>query len=1291
MRTILILVLAMAALSVAARATHEIESFVSSEIGSPEREATPRIVATAEIDEGRTSLIVRDESSAPFERPFTQLVVIPADASEIEVGVVAQAGEDPGVEAAAGTPMIARGARILPVAISRTKAAGEASAHLAGKGAPSEVRIEIRYRETPRGSARARPSAALRRSRGFFTAMAPYIAPEQLASLASEETGSYVIVTHPDFLSAIEPFAEWKTQMGFEVLLLTTNEAGGTNTAIKAYLQNLYDTSANPPQYLLLVGDIAQVPSFSFHSNVTDHPYTLMEGNDFMPDLGVGRFSVASLVEAQTVVAKVLNYERNPYKDEGTDWFSRALLVAGDYGSTTPVAVSKWCRSLLIDMGFANVDSCYFPPFFIDHQRRIPNAINRGVSIVSYRGWAYGTNGWEPPHFTVDEIPSLANGWKLPVVCSWVCQNNDFSKPECFGEKWLRAGTQVEPKGAVAFIGNSEPWSHTRFNDACAIGAFKGIRHGGVRRMTDLLNAAKLECLYQFPDAIDYQSSAGESVELNYYIYSLLGDPEMEMFLNPPRPIAVTHVARVAEGSNFLQVQVLDAAGQTAIAGARVGIAQGRNLLGCAWTDADGTARVPAEFAAAGTPTVVTVTGTSLDPYQGGVEVFSTTEGSFFGYGESSLDDDAQGSSSGNGDGLVNPGETIELTVTLRNHGGRAGSGISATIAAIETAEIVQAQSAFPDIPPSGQGTCLTPFVLRVPAQATDGQRVRIALDATAQGFPPGGASRSIIDLEVAAPALRYHAYSAAGAGGLDPGRTVDLSITLRNDGSANASRASAALTTSTPDFVTVIDGETAFPPIAIGEAGTSETAFRIQIDDEAAVGQAAVFTLVLTTAEGYIGSTSFSLAIGTVDHGAPLGPDVYGYYAYDSTDTDYPSQAPTYRWIECSPVYGGSGTLIPLTDNTTATVDLPFSFTYYGESFNSVVVCDNGWLSFEMTTYYDYYNWHIPNAYGNGAQIAPFWDNLDPMRLLADIKAGDGIYRYHDPERHLFVIEWSRVMNWRPELDDLQTFEVIFYDPAHYPTASGNGIVEFQYKQVTNDDAERMFATVGIENMEEDIGLEYTYSNSYPAAAAPISSGLAIRFSTEKPRYDPFRIASFRVAPEAGGLMLAWEPADERPRGGYRIYRATGQGDYETVTESPLDAASRSYIDRSADPDSTYSYRVGSLDPFGRETLIGPFAYNGGNIRAPRFALEARTPNPFRGMLDLIYAIPRPSDVTLQIHDLSGRTVRTLIDGPIPEGSQTATWDGRDEDGRQMPSGIYLCTLTSGQQRRSLKLTLLR
>jgi uncharacterized repeat protein (TIGR01451 family) len=1275
MRTIRILsvLLAFATVAVAAE---------SSSLPNPQA-----ILCNAEVSSGRTILTVRDDSEQPFSTPVARLVVLPAEGTPRVRLLSTDDGDDPAIDVTAGKPMILRGLRVLPVMI----AARTGDLAKSGEAMPHMLEIDVRCDGDASSATAASP--ALLHSRGFFRPLAGMIAPEQLAMIPSESEGTYLIVTDPQFLAAVEPLAAWKRAKGLDVVVVTTETTGRQNTQVRDYISSLYH-SENPPQYVLLVGDTPDaslngVPSFDFAGTVSDLPYTLMDGDDFLPDLMVGRLSASTLEQAQTIVAKILRYEQNPYTDEGTAWFQRGLVVAADYASSTPRPVARWCREQLLDIGYASVDSVYFPPHWGTGTILIPRSINAGVSIVAYRGWAYGIYGWEPPHFTNTEIAGLTNGWKTPVVFSFVCQNNDFRNPEnpCFGEEWIRAGTPTQPRGAVAFVGNSEPWSHTRFNDAAAIGAFEAMS-GGMRRLGDILLSFKMEWLTQFPSEIPFSGDGKESVEYYFYIYNLLGDPEMEMWMAPPTPISVAYANPIPLGGNFLDVSVTNSG--EPVAGVRVGLSQDGVSIGTGWTDASGIAHVPASFAEVG-EVVVTVTGEGVAPYGGTADVQAGLP--FLSVNATALDDDNQGASSGNSDQVANPDETIELLVTVRNQGSTAATGVHGTLSPADGFTVLTGEVAFPDIAPGATATNATPFVVRVDPGAENGRVGHLRIDAGA------GSSHSVSDLviSVVAADLLPEEIRIEGDGVLDPGEEDAMGIFFRNVGGMPTGAMSVVLHTSTPELVTLADSTGDLASIPAGETGGDAGAFRVKAADEAAIGRIALFRATMTCADGQIIETAFPLTIGKVDHSAPLGPDAYGYYAYDVTDTDYPAAVPTFDYVTCSTQYGGAGTKLPLVDNQIATVDLPFSFTYYGTAHDRIAVSDNGWVSFDTSNYYDWYNWHMPNVYGNGSQIAPFWDNLDPTKKIYGsssnpIPIADGVYTLYDEVNHRFIVEWSRMPNYNPNFNELQTFELILEDPEFHPTGSGNGTFLFQYKQITNNDTDRMFATVGIENATEDVGLEYSYSNLYPTAAAPIGSGLAIRFSTDPPRYDPPSLRSFSAQSVGSSVTLTWEPSDERPRSGYRVYRGpVDGGGYALVSETLQSASARSFVDTKADPAASYAYRIGSVDPFGRETVIGPYLYLSREASGLALSLEARTPNPFKGTVDLTYALPRRGAVELRIHDLAGRLVRTLRSGPADAGLWTASWDGKDEAGHDLPSGIYLCKLSTGKESRSLKLTLIR
>jgi len=90
---------------------------------------------------------------------------------------------------------------------------------------------------------------------------------------------------------------------------------------------------------------------------------------------------------------------------------------------------------------------------------------------------------------------------------------------------------------------------------------------------------------------------------------------------------------------------------------------------------------------------------------------------------------------------------------------------------------------------------------------------------------------------------------------------------------------------------------------------------------------------------------------------------------------------------------------------------------------------------------------------------------------------------------------------------------------------------------------------------------------------------------------------------------------------------------------------------------------------------------------------LERPTPNPFRMLTHIAYTLDtdRPSPVRIVVHDLAGRAVRVLTDGVQAPGSYELSWDGRADDGRVMPGGVYFVHASTGSRLLQSRLTLLR
>ena len=90
-------------------------------------------------------------------------------------------------------------------------------------------------------------------------------------------------------------------------------------------------------------------------------------------------------------------------------------------------------------------------------------------------------------------------------------------------------------------------------------------------------------------------------------------------------------------------------------------------------------------------------------------------------------------------------------------------------------------------------------------------------------------------------------------------------------------------------------------------------------------------------------------------------------------------------------------------------------------------------------------------------------------------------------------------------------------------------------------------------------------------------------------------------------------------------------------------------------------------------------------------FTLAQNYPNPFNSGTVLRFTLPTPTEVELVLYNLAGQHVAVLVQGPRPAGTYTVRWDGRDEEGRELASGLYLYRLQAGPQVQTRKLILLR
>ncbi len=146
-------------------------------------------------------------------------------------------------------------------------------------------------------------------------------------------------------------------------------------------------------------------------------------------------------------------------------------------------------------------------------------------------------------------------------------------------------------------------------------------------------------------------------------------------------------------------------------------------------------------------------------------------------------------------------------------------------------------------------------------------------------------------------------------------------------------------------------------------------------------------------------------------------------------------------------------------------------------------------------------------------------------------------------------------------------------------------------------------------------------------------------------------------------------------PGGGGLIAGRTGSGDYPTTLDShdpSFDGISEVFL-------SELSLQAPDTDT---ETPALP----SGVVLLPN------RPNPFNPRTIIGWRMDRAGPVDLQVYDVAGRLVRTLARAEVlPAGEHERTWDGRDDAGREAPSGVYACRLRVAGRQRAIRMTLVR
>jgi hypothetical protein len=909
-------------------------------------------------------------------------------------------------------------------------------------------------------------------------------------TLASERDGDF---QHPCILyicddnNSVETYlqylVDWKHEKGFDVVVANTSETGSSRTQIKNYIQDAYDSWENPPEYVCFVGDTGDIPtwteSWSGYGGEGDHPYGQLEGNDILVDVHLGRISYNTITVLQTIINKTIKYEKNPC--EGDDgWYERAVLV-GDPSSSgqTTITTNKFVKEVIEDH---NPNFSFIEIYSGSFNSQMNSALTNGSSYFNYRGyWGVSSFNW-----------SANNGCMTPFAVVITCDTGTFEGSTSDSETYLRLGTPSTPRGAIGAIGTATTGTHTCFNNSVATGIANGMFADDIFSMGGSLTRGKLNLFIQYPD------NPSNKVNIFSHWNTLMGDASTEIWTAEPKEMNILYNDNLALGSNYITITATDGAGSP-LENVWITALQGDDIIFQSdFTDENGEVFLPLENQDLGDVTL-TATKHNYMPHSGEFQIVQ--EAVFVNSINSSVDDDNTGESSGNNDGLINPGESIELAVQLSNFGSSTANSVSAEISTeSDVITITDNTETYGDLVAGSTAYPADDFDFDVAESALGGTEIVLDLDISDSA---GNEWEDKIHITIDGANLYANDFSVPD-GTLNPGETTDLTVTIKNMGTVSAYDIEGTLRSNNSGIV-INDSIGVFGIVTSGsETDNGGNPFNVSVSSEILPGTQLPLSLYLFNSEGYNDVVDLVLEIGVVSVTDPLGPDTYGYYCYDDEDEMY-NLSPIYSWVEIDTNYGGNGTNLNMNDNGNDgdldTVNIPFDFQFYGVQYSDITICSNGFIAPGGSEQYCYMNWHIPGPAGPNPMIAPFWDDLQ-------MGSGDVFYYYNNTNNY-FVVEWSHLKNEYNNSSE-ETFQVIIYDPEYYPTLTGDADILFQYKTVNNVDqgsyggwvSHGQYATVGIEGLSSTVGLEYTYDNDYPTAAKHLENNMAILFTTNAPQF---------------------------------------------------------------------------------------------------------------------------------------------------------------------------------------------
>ncbi len=1013
----------------------------------------------------------------------------------------------------------------------------------------------------------------------------------------------YLIITPNQFMDTLEPFITWKQEQGYNVTVGLTESIGSSTTAIKNYIQNIWNaaTPDNPaPSYLLIVGDTPQVPAFTGSTDsghVTDLNYVRLSGTDYLPEMYYGRFSATSVAQLTPQVNKTLTYQK--YEMSDPSYLERVTLIAGVDGYWADThgngTINYGSDNYFNEDHDLDVTSYYYPQSGNSATSIIAD-VSAGLGYLNYTAHGSETS-WSDPSFTIANINSLQNSGKYPVVVGNCCLTNHFNTGTCFGEAWLRASN-----GAVIYIGGTNStywdedywWSVGHFTPTSTdsptyagtgYGMFDALFHEHNEAFEDWAHTAGSMV---FTGNMAVQGSA--STRKNYYweIYSIMGDPSLMPYIGVPEVQTVDYSNTMLVGMTSLNV--------TAAPYSYAALSKDGQLLGTVLTDGSGNGTI--NFDAINVPGNVklVVSHTDYQPFITDIEVVPA-EGPFLVIDNQQIT------------GNVAAGQDLDMALTIANVGVEAVADVDVTLISIDgNATIVNGSTSIANIDANSTSQLASALEVTLADGINHGQSIAFNLQlASAEetweydiNLTAVGPHFVITDVEV----------NDGDNNLLDPNETAELLISYQNNGSFVANNTIANLISTTPG-ITISDTNIEIGDIAVNASG--QLAINVETSAYMETGTVANFTTSFTSDSNVISSDSFALSVGLL------------FEDFESGDfsSDFNWNAPGWSVVSSQAHEGShSAKSNSISNNQSASMTVQMNDVTAGQlSF---------WVKVSSESGYDELTFYIDNAPQDSWSGTVNWQEVS-----YDITDGD----------HTFKWEYSKDFSVS-EGDDCAWVDYIVFPTA--ATEVGDPVIaidmtEYDFGSVTEGQT------------------QFTISNSGEGIlAGQISVNSQSVFSI-----------------------------------GIEDQEGSNQVNYSLDPTETLEVTI--YFSPTANQEYSDNIIITSNDPQQGQVVIsvngtGQGVSNEDDNLIPQITkLQGNYPNPFNPETAIKYAVKQDGDVSLKIFNLKGQLVKTLVNEQVKAGYHRIIWDGKDNFGTDVATGIYLYRLETKTYNQTKKMMLMK